>query len=535
MHPKTTARLGLKLIGVFLLIHGSLAFLDRFQPILLSLTFGATGRADQLLARLPYPVLTLLLTVPVGIYLVLGGAWLASRIVPDNKPRCPECGYQLAGLDAERCPECATRLPQTSGPLRAQDASVSPKPVVRVLVRLLGVAIIVLKLDELTWEATFFASDLLGFGQYDRPWARPAELSDFLTIGLGLYLLLGGGWVADHLLLWARPRGPDRQNKADITGRGPHGSRGMVFAFVRLLGLIFLVLGGRGLLALVSWLMQDYLQFGYERGWVPYAGRGLAEALKLVVGGYFFFRGRWVTDRLLGSDRPDTAKRSVVQAGEDTALGRAVVMLLGITCLVLAMAQLCWTGPCLLYCYLMWGSDSYNFPHEAVKTVVFCLQAGVGIALLLGADRVLRRLTHGGFHSVGEAKASTHEELQRDWPVPVQRNRAWVSLLLGILGVYLCIVGTAELLQAIGWVVHTVLEPGWFSLQDQLAVATPHFLRVAIGVWLLWAHRRLAQWIVPPHRAYCPACGYESKADAGPNCQECDAPLDAVAKPAPVS
>ncbi len=47
------------------------------------------------------------LQLAFGFYLLLGGHWLRQRITRIERDICPECGYDLSGIEmGHRCPEC---------------------------------------------------------------------------------------------------------------------------------------------------------------------------------------------------------------------------------------------------------------------------------------------------------------------------------------------------------------------------------------------------------------------------------------------
>lgn len=48
----------------------------------------------------------------MGVYLFVGGRWVVDRLVPTNRPYCPDCGYPLKGLTRDTCPECGGLLPR---------------------------------------------------------------------------------------------------------------------------------------------------------------------------------------------------------------------------------------------------------------------------------------------------------------------------------------------------------------------------------------------------------------------------------------
>lgn len=59
----------------------------------------------------------------LGLYLTFGGGWLIRRCIRGIATRCPECGYELRGLQVDRCPECA--LPIVTRPAAQPSGTVS--------------------------------------------------------------------------------------------------------------------------------------------------------------------------------------------------------------------------------------------------------------------------------------------------------------------------------------------------------------------------------------------------------------------------
>jgi len=107
MRYKTLVRVAVKVLGVYLAITG----LGQMIGATLSL-FGAfsgglpTSATWYYVSAFGPPIGN----VGLGLYCFLGGTWVVNRIIPSNRPYCPECGYELTGLVRNRCPECGTPL-----------------------------------------------------------------------------------------------------------------------------------------------------------------------------------------------------------------------------------------------------------------------------------------------------------------------------------------------------------------------------------------------------------------------------------------
>lgn len=118
MKHKTWFRLLLKVVGIFLLATGVPGLVNSGAMVLLQLRTSAPYWGPA-----PYDLATILqtaiarglaahmLTTIIGAYLLIGGKVLTDLCIPSNRPYCPNCGYALQGLAADRCPECGARLP----------------------------------------------------------------------------------------------------------------------------------------------------------------------------------------------------------------------------------------------------------------------------------------------------------------------------------------------------------------------------------------------------------------------------------------
>ena len=48
----------------------------------------------------------------IGFYLLTGAPWLLNKIIPSNRPYCPEFGYDLSHNSGPKCCECGVTLPE---------------------------------------------------------------------------------------------------------------------------------------------------------------------------------------------------------------------------------------------------------------------------------------------------------------------------------------------------------------------------------------------------------------------------------------
>jgi len=122
MKHKTWFRLVIKAIGVLLSALAMPSFV-RETIMILDAAFGGalSGGAlpysmvpGHLLLSWSLQILPTLTQLGVGIYLVVGGAWIVNKCIPSNRPYCPECGYDLShhAASASNCPECGVALRQ---------------------------------------------------------------------------------------------------------------------------------------------------------------------------------------------------------------------------------------------------------------------------------------------------------------------------------------------------------------------------------------------------------------------------------------
>jgi hypothetical protein len=107
MKYKTLFRVLLKLVGVYFTALGLCTIAGQVLNLIGMLSYRAAVPSSQL----TWYVLSFLspaLEMGVGLYLFLGGKWIADKAIPGNRPYCHECGYDLSGAVGSVCNECGT-------------------------------------------------------------------------------------------------------------------------------------------------------------------------------------------------------------------------------------------------------------------------------------------------------------------------------------------------------------------------------------------------------------------------------------------
>lgn len=122
MKHKTLCRLALRILGVYMICTGipsllmnTAYFAVQYSQYSSQVIVGWSP-SQQWLWMIPQ-ALDWAARIAIGLYLVLGGNWIVNKIIPSNRPYCPECGYDLFHTPSlANCPECGVSLPQKESP-----------------------------------------------------------------------------------------------------------------------------------------------------------------------------------------------------------------------------------------------------------------------------------------------------------------------------------------------------------------------------------------------------------------------------------
>jgi predicted RNA-binding Zn-ribbon protein involved in translation (DUF1610 family) len=105
MRYKTLFRAWLKVLGVYFTLSSLAALISILVNTVRQLESGSVSIGAQMQSGLPQVFLFLM-----GIYLFLGGGWIADLAMPSNRPYCHECGYEIGKSASANCPECGVRI-----------------------------------------------------------------------------------------------------------------------------------------------------------------------------------------------------------------------------------------------------------------------------------------------------------------------------------------------------------------------------------------------------------------------------------------
>lgn len=110
MKHKTWFRLVLKAIGVLLLGLGTPNVIGPVVSVIGGVVTGAGWAGWGYQWFYVGEAMGGALQVAFGLYLLAGGNWIINRVIPSNRPYCPDCGYDITNARGERCPECGVML-----------------------------------------------------------------------------------------------------------------------------------------------------------------------------------------------------------------------------------------------------------------------------------------------------------------------------------------------------------------------------------------------------------------------------------------
>lgn len=105
MKHKTWFRLVIKAIGVYMIVT---TIPTIFSQVSWYVIYYATLDA-QAPDQWPWMLHNFLhwgFQLALGLYLLFGGKWIVNKVIPSNRPYCPECGYELSKASGGNCPEC---------------------------------------------------------------------------------------------------------------------------------------------------------------------------------------------------------------------------------------------------------------------------------------------------------------------------------------------------------------------------------------------------------------------------------------------
>ena len=110
MRYKTFTRLLIKLMGIYFLINGLINTLSSTTYLLMSLSeYGSYGGLRIIAHPIAWGITSVCSTI-AGLVLLLASNWLVDKLIPSNRPYCPNCGYELTGAMGGHCPECGVEL-----------------------------------------------------------------------------------------------------------------------------------------------------------------------------------------------------------------------------------------------------------------------------------------------------------------------------------------------------------------------------------------------------------------------------------------
>lgn len=104
MKYKTQLRVLLKAIGVLLIGQGCFHLVNAGGSLVALIITNMGPTAGGVVGTL----FAANVQIGLGLYLFLGGKWVADKAIPAGRPYCRECGNDLTGMEDNLCPECDT-------------------------------------------------------------------------------------------------------------------------------------------------------------------------------------------------------------------------------------------------------------------------------------------------------------------------------------------------------------------------------------------------------------------------------------------
>lgn len=116
MKHKTWFRLVIKAIGVYMIVTAIPIIFSQVSHYVMyyatvDSSFGTPGYVAY--EQWPWILQNFIqwgLQLALGLYLLLGGNWIVNKVIPSNRPYCPECGYDLSRARGANCPECGVAV-----------------------------------------------------------------------------------------------------------------------------------------------------------------------------------------------------------------------------------------------------------------------------------------------------------------------------------------------------------------------------------------------------------------------------------------
>lgn len=108
MRYKTLTRLLIKLMGLYFIVQGVVYLINVVSGMIIRL-LGNGGLDDFSNFELAY-LISMLSMAGAGLFLLLASNWITDKLIPSNRPYCPNCGYELTGNTRPNCPECGVNL-----------------------------------------------------------------------------------------------------------------------------------------------------------------------------------------------------------------------------------------------------------------------------------------------------------------------------------------------------------------------------------------------------------------------------------------